>query len=114
MGTDCVFDASMKSLAKFLTSKYRYDAAPRTGTARVLDEKTLFFLVTKIIEEEYGKRGIASVVPRYFDGSKLFLSCKSSLWVEEIALFRIDLLRRLSDQGVESVKDIKVSHEYAR
>ena len=104
----------MKSLAKFLASKYRQDAAPRAGKMKVLDEKTLFFLVTKIIEEEYGKRGIASVVPRYFDGSKLFLSCKSSLWVEEIASFRSDFLRRLLDQGAESVKDIKVSHEYGR
>ncbi|MFZ1735877.1 MAG: hypothetical protein IPJ67_04805 [Candidatus Moraniibacteriota bacterium] len=104
----------MKSLAKFLASKYRQDSAPRKRKVRVIDEKTIFFLVAKILEEEYGKRGVASVVPRYFDGRKLFLSCKSSLWVEEVIAFRADLLRRLSEQGVDSVTDIKASHEYGR
>lgn len=104
----------MKSLAKFLASKYRQDAAPRKQKSRVIDEKTIFFLVTKILEEEYGKRGVISVVPRYFDGRKLFLSCKNSLWVEEVTAFRKDLLRRLSDQGVDVVTDIKASHEYGQ
>ncbi len=104
----------MKSLGKFLVSKYRQDAAPRKGKMKPVDEKTIFFLAAKIIEEEYGKKGAASVVPRYFDGSKLFLSCKSSLWVEESVAFRTELLRRLSDQGAGIVKEIKVSHEYAR
>ncbi len=104
----------MKSLAKFLASKYRQDSAPRKRKARVIDEKTIFFLVEKILEEEYGKRGVASVVPRYFDGRKIFLSCKSSLWVEEVTAFQSDLLRRLSEQGVDGVTDIKVSHEYGR
>lgn len=104
----------MKSIAKFLVSKYRQNAEPRKQKVRVIDEKTIFFLTAKILEEEYGKRGAASVVPRYFDGRKLFLSCKSSLWVEEAAAFRTDLLRRLSEQGVDIVTDIKVSHEYGR
>lgn len=104
----------MKSLAKFLTSKYRQDAAPRKGKIKAVDEKTIFFLAAKILEEEYGKKGVASIVPRYFDGSKLFLSCKSSLWVEEMKNFREDFLRRLEDAGVDTVKDIKVSHEYGR
>ena len=101
----------MKSLGKFLASKYRQDNAP-TRMSKVVDEKTIFFLASKIIEDEYGKRGAASVVPRYFDGKKLFLSCKSSLWVEEMAAFRGDLIRRLSDQGADIVVDIKASHEY--
>lgn len=104
----------MKSLANFLASKYRQDSAPRKKTSRAVDEKTVLFLATKIIEEEYGKRGVASVVPRSFDGGRLFLSCKSSLWVEEMAAFRMDLLRRLADQGADAVVDMKASNEYGR
>lgn len=104
----------MKSLGKFLVSKYRQDAVPRKGKLKAVDEKTIFFLAAKIIEEEYGKKGAASIAPRYFDGNKLFLSCKSSLWVEEAVAFRTELLRRLCDQGVGIVKEIKVSHEYVR
>jgi hypothetical protein len=105
----------MKSLGKFLVSKYRQDAAPRKGKVKPVDEKTVFFLATKIIEEEYGKKGIASVVPRHFDGSKLFLSGKSSLWVEEVVAFRKEFLRRLNEMtGTDAVKEIKVSHEYGR
>lgn len=104
----------MKSLANFLASKYRQDSAPRKKTSRAVDEKTVLFLATKIIEEEYGKRGVASVVPRSFDGGRLFLSCKSSLWVEEMAAFRMDLLRRLADQGADAVVDMKASNQYGR
>lgn len=105
-------DVSMKSLGKLLVSKYRQDAAPRKGKVKVLDQKTVFFLAEKIIEEEYGKRGAVSVVPRYFKDGKLFLSGKTSLWVEEVKTFREEFLRRLADAGADTVKDIKVSHEY--
>jgi hypothetical protein len=104
----------MKSLAKFLASKYRQDAAPRKGKIKVVDEKTIFFLAEKIIEEEYGKKGVVSVVPRYYKDGKLFLSGKSSLWVEEVKNFRADFLRRLAEAGADVVTDIKVSHEYGR
>lgn len=104
----------MKSLGKFLASKYRQDAAPRKGKVKAVDQKTIFFLAEKIIEEEYGKRGVASVVPRSFDGRKISLSCKSSLWVEEMSAFRADFLRRLADQGADAVVDMKASNEYGR
>ncbi len=104
----------MKSLGKLLVSKYRQDTVPRKGRVKAVDQKTVFFLAEKIIEEEYGKRGAASVVPRYFKDGKLYLSGKSSLWVEEVKNFREAFLQRLSDAGVDSVKDIKVSHEYGR
>jgi hypothetical protein len=104
----------MKSLGKFLASKYRQDAAPRKGKVKAVDEKTIFFLATKIIEEEYGKKGVASVFPRYYKDGRLFLSGKSSLWVEEMKNFRVDFLRHLADQGADVVTDIKVSHEYGR
>lgn len=104
----------MKSLGKLLTSKYRQDAMPRKGKAKVVDQKTIFFLAEKIIEEEYGKKGAASVFPHYFKDGKLFLSGKSSLWVEEVKGFRADFLRRLADAGADVVTDIKVSHEYGK
>lgn len=105
---------SMKSLGKFLSSKYRIDAAPRKGKIKMVDEKTIFFLATKIIEEEYGKKGVASVFPRYYKDGKLFLSGKSSLWVEEMKVFRADFIRRLAESGADTITDIKVSHEYGR
>lgn len=104
----------MKSLEKLLISKYRRDSAPRKRKGGILDEKTLFFLAAKIIEEEYGKKGAASVSPRYFKDGKLFLTGKSSLWVEEMKAFRADFLRRLIESGADTVTDIKVSHEYGR
>lgn len=104
----------MKSLGKFLASKYRQDAAPRKGKVKAVDQKTIFFLAEKIIEEEYGKRGAASVAPRYYKDGKLFLSGKNSLWVEEVKAFRVDFLRRLAEAGADIVKEIKVSHEYGR
>ncbi|QQS15332.1 MAG: hypothetical protein IPK84_03105 [Candidatus Moraniibacteriota bacterium] len=104
----------MKSLANFLDSKYRQDAAPRKKASRAIDEKTVIFLAPKSSEEEYGNRGVASVVPRSFDGRKILLSCKSSLWVEEMGAFRNDFLRRLTDQGADVVVDMKASNEYGR
>lgn len=104
----------MKSLGKFLVSKYRIDAPVRREKAKPIDEKTVFFLAHKIIEEAYGKKGVASVAPRYLKGGTLFLSGKSSLWVEEMKSFRSELLRRLADAGAGTITEIKVSHEYSR
>lgn len=104
----------MKSLGKFLASKYRQDAEPRKGKIKAIDQKTVFFLAEKIIEEEYGKRGAASLAPRYFKDGKLHISGKSSLWVEEIKNFREEFLRRLAESGADTVKEIKVSHEYGK
>lgn len=101
----------MKSLGKFLNAKYKKES--RENFTKIVDERTVFFLAKKIIEEEYGKRGISSVKPRYFSSGKLFLSGKNSLWVDEMNSFRGELLSRLNETvGMECVKEIKISHEY--
>lgn len=100
----------MKSLGKFLDAKYQ-----EKHSVRLIDEKTIFFLAKKIMEDEYGKKGASSVVPQYFSGGKLFFSGKSGLWVEEISLFRKEFLCRINEMiGTEYVKDIKISHEFSR
>ncbi|QQS21007.1 MAG: DUF721 domain-containing protein [Candidatus Moraniibacteriota bacterium] len=111
----------MKSLGKFLSSKYvtkraegvPIDTALRSRTTKKIDEKTIFFLVSKVLEEEYGKRGAAMVRPSFFRDGKLFLKAKSSLWAEEMRLFAPELLERLTDSAGSAVLEIKVSHEYA-
>lgn len=74
------------------------------------DEKTVFFLAEKAVSELYGVRGRENVTPRYWKSGKLFLSCRSPLWANELWITRDTLRGRINDElGYEGVKEIKTS-----
>jgi len=76
----------------------------------VADEKTIFFLSEKAIRELYGVRGRENISPRYWKDGKLFFSCRSPLWANELWItrdaFRDHINREL---GYDGVKEIKTS-----
>jgi hypothetical protein len=84
------------------------DSAPRRRV--VADEKTVFFLVEKGMAELYGVRGRENVSPRYWKNGKLFLSCRSPLWANELWITRESLRERINAElGYEGVKEIKTT-----
>lgn len=98
----------MKSLGTFLDKKYS-----QTQSKIVIDEKTVLFLMGKFLEEEYGKRGAAQLLPKYFHDGRLGMLARSSLWANEARndteRIRMWINREL---GSEVVTEIRIRHEF--
>jgi hypothetical protein len=77
-----------------------------------LDEKTVFFICRKVILEEYGMKGGENIIPVLYKDKRLFLSPRSSLWGNEIALEREALRGKVNKLlGDEVVCEIVVSRQ---
>lgn len=97
----------MKSISEMMKSKSRTQAGPKRIDA---DEKTVFFLAERVVLGLYGVRGRENIVPRYWKSGKLFFSCQSPLWANELWLTRETLSQKINQElGSEVVKEIKVS-----
>lgn len=90
--------------------------APRASVAEQgvkkveVDDKTLFFLSEKVVEALYGTRGRENVTPRFFRNGKLYFSCHSPLWANELWMTRETFRERINREvGREIVKEIKTS-----
>ena len=74
----------------------------------VLDEKTIFYIFGKIIEEEYGKKGVSNFFPVAYKGKKLFIKSPSSSWKNELWLNKGEILRKVNlELGGTEILDIK-------
>lgn len=58
-----------------------------------LDEKTIFFVFLKVVQELYGSRGEESLRPLRVNEKKIYIRPESSLWANEIFLQKATLLR---------------------
>jgi len=76
----------------------------------VLDEKTVFYIFSKVIQEEFGKRGAANLRPDFYKNGKIFVKTESSNWASELWLNRGKIIRGINKElGTEEVKEIKLS-----
>lgn len=95
----------MRNLKDLLSEK-------RTNTGKVfsVDEKTLFFILKKVVKELYGTKGVESIIPITYKEKKLFLQPRSSLWANEITLEKKKLIQRVNEllEG-EAVEDIRLT-----
>lgn len=77
-----------------------------------LDEKTVFYIAKKVLEEEYGMKGSENIIPLAYKEKQLFLSTRSSLWGNEVWLQRDDLKQKINNRlGEEAVLQIKVKRD---
>ena len=77
-----------------------------------LDEKTIFFVFLKVIQELYGTRGEESLRPLRVQDKKIYVRPESSLWANEIFLQKEKLLKNtnLLLEG-EYLEDIILTNE---
>lgn len=74
----------------------------------VLDEKTVFFLLRRIIRRKYGERGGEMIRPLSFKNKTLSLKTGSPLWANELWLSKKELLDELKiELGDEAVLELK-------
>jgi hypothetical protein len=96
----------MKSLKNLLVKKFQGKSVPQK---MVLDDKTVFFIFKKVIQEEFGNLGVENFQPDYFDGHKIFIKCFSSNWASELWLNKNKIMRKINKElGENVIEEIKV------
>lgn len=94
----------MKSLSGLI--KQRSKKAVKTLT---LDDKTVFYIFSRIIKAEYGQTGSVRVCPDYFKNGKLFVRTQSSAWASEIMLDRKKIISKMNKElGKKEIIEIVV------
>lgn len=78
---------------------------------KVVDEKTVFFLFHKVIDEQYGRRGRMVIFPSKCDQKVLFVKVASPLWAQELLMERFTLCKLINESiGEEILQDIRIVH----
>ncbi len=99
----------MKSLQSFF-SKNRELSIDSTddNTQSTVDDKTVFYVFSRIISEEYGRKGEKAIIPSFYRNRIIFVRFSESLWAQEVWTNRQYLIRRLNERvGQKVVVNIK-------
>lgn len=95
----------MRTLKDLLPKKH-------LSVAKEVDEKTVFHIAKRVVEQEYGVRGVENITPVFYKEKKLFLAPRSSLWASEILLQRVHLTKCINATlGTEAVIEIKITRQ---
>jgi predicted nucleic acid-binding Zn ribbon protein len=74
-----------------------------------LNEKDIFFIFQKIIQEEYGSVGANKFRADFFKNGILFIKSESSVWASELWMNRSRLMKKMiKELGDDAIKQIKV------
>ena len=97
----------MKSLGSLLKLKNTIDRKKLNHTQ--IDDKTVFFVFYKVIQEEFGSVGRGNLEADYFANKKLFIKSKSSAWASHLWLEKERIVRKINEElGGEYVGEIKM------
>ena len=96
----------MKSIKNLLSKKISEAKSPRRAA---LNDKDIFYVFKKVIQEEFGNIGAANLKPDYFGKNILHIKSESSAWASELWLNKNLILRKLKKKlGEDAVKEIKL------
>ncbi len=92
----------MKKLGDMLNSKKERKQAS-------LDDKSIFYFFNKIIEKEYGNKGLGNLSPNFLKRKTLFVKAKSSVWANELWLNKEEIIEKINKEiGSAEIKEIKI------
>lgn len=75
----------------------------------LIDEKSIFYIFNKIIEREYGSRGLANLKPDFLKDKKIFVKAKGSVWANELWLNKEEIMEKINREiGSEELKEVKI------
>ena len=73
------------------------------------DAKSIFFVLQKVLKEEFGNQGVARFASDHWTGSTLCIKSDSSVWSNELWINRSRIIRKINQElGVDEVKEIKI------
>lgn len=74
-----------------------------------LDEKSLYYFFNKIIEREYGNKGLANLKADFLKNGKLFIKAKSSVWANDLWLNKREIVEKINKEiGSNEIREIKI------
>lgn len=95
----------MKSLKNLLSKKLPERLASKK---MVLDDKTVFYVFKKVIQEQFGNLGVENFQADYFSGKTIFIRCQSSAWASELWLNKNKIIRLINKElGEDIIEEIK-------
>ena len=101
----------MKQLSSLLSIHTKESNSTKPKRLAALDEKTVFFLFSKVVDEQYGKRGRKVIFPSKYDQKILSVKVASPLWAQELLMERFTLCNLINQSiGEEILLDIRVIH----
>ena len=92
----------MKALGDILSGR-------KVQRKQVLDDKTVFFVFKKVIEEEFGQLGKQKFTPDYFARGILFIKAQNSTWSAELWTNKARIMKKINAEiGEDVVENIKM------
>jgi predicted nucleic acid-binding Zn ribbon protein len=92
----------MKALGDILSGR-------RLQKKQILDDKTVFFVFKKVIEEEFGQIGKSKFTPDYFAKKILFIKAQNSAWSAELWTNKARIIKKINEElGEDGVENIKM------
>lgn len=92
----------MKALGDILSGR-------KIKKARALDDKTVFFVFRKVIEDEFGLIGKQKFTPDYFANKVLFIKADNSIWSSELWTNKARIIKKINEEiGEDIVENIKM------
>ncbi len=90
----------MKHLQNFFHDKKSLSSSSNDGA---LDDKTVFYLFSQIITEEYGQQGRHSIVPSFYRNRIVFVKFAKSIWAQEVWQNRSRIINKVNARAGSSV-----------
>ena len=99
----------MKSIQSYFSQDRRSnDGSSSESVQEAIDDKTIFYVFSRIIAEEYGKKGEKAIIPSFYRNRIIFVRFSESLWAQEVWTNRQYLIRRLNEKiGQKVIVNIK-------
>ncbi len=92
----------MKALGDILSGR-------KLQKKQILDDKTVFFVFKKVIEEEFGQIGKSKFTPDYFAKRILFVRAQNSAWSAELWTNKARIIQKINEElGEDGVENIKM------
>lgn len=99
----------MKKISQILINKKFYP-----GKKLNLNKESVACIFRKVIQDEYGKKGLENIQLKDFKNGKIIVKLKSSVWANEIWINRVFILKKINKQlgaeKTEKIKDIKIEN----
>ena len=68
-----------------------------------IDDKTVFFIFKKVIQDEFGMVGLEKFFPDYYAKETLFIRAENSVWANELWLNREKIIKKMNQEFGEDI-----------
>ncbi|PIR73656.1 MAG: hypothetical protein COU40_01405 [Candidatus Moranbacteria bacterium CG10_big_fil_rev_8_21_14_0_10_35_21] len=98
----------METLKKILAKKREKMKKP---TVMEIDDKTVFFIFKRVINEKFGAYGEEKIQPKHFTNGTIFIEAKSSNLASELWLVKEKIIKEVNNKlGIKKIKEIKIKN----